>query len=57
MEDPIDYTIRKIAYVIWQERKRRGDADADDAEKNWNLAKKRLRSPSFFDLKRGPHYD
>jgi hypothetical protein len=37
-----DANIRRVAYVIWKERKRRGDEDADDEVKNWNLAISRL---------------
>ena len=39
--------IRKVAYVIWKERKRRGDADADDEKKNWELAVARLYSQYY----------
>jgi hypothetical protein len=39
--------IRKVAYVIWKERKRRGEEDADDSVKNWNLAISRLYSQYY----------
>ncbi|MFA4991384.1 MAG: hypothetical protein WC569_02270 [Candidatus Omnitrophota bacterium] len=38
----IEEAIKHTAYVIHQERKRRGDPDADDDKKNWRLAKERL---------------
>jgi hypothetical protein len=44
-----DDNVRKVAYVIWKERKRRGDADADDEKKNWELAISRLYSKYYLD--------
>lgn len=38
----IEDAIRRTAYVIWQERTRQGDPDADDEQKNWRLAQERL---------------
>ena len=35
--------LEKLAYRIWLKRKKRGELDADDSRKNWNLAKKLLK--------------
>ena len=32
------------AYIIWQERKRFGDPDADNANDNWFRAEQRLKT-------------
>ena len=37
-----DESIRRLAYVIWKNRKYSGESDADDEAKNWALAKMSL---------------
>jgi hypothetical protein len=42
MRECSEDTIKRVAYVIWQERTRLDEPDANDEIKNWFLAKKRL---------------
>ncbi|MEI8350106.1 MAG: hypothetical protein WCI77_08120 [Candidatus Omnitrophota bacterium] len=42
MSEAKEETIKRLAYVIWQERIRRGEPDGGDAEKNYFMAQKVL---------------
>jgi hypothetical protein len=39
MTEEKDEAIRRLAYVVWQDRCRRGDPCANDEKQNWLIAK------------------
>lgn len=46
--------IEREAFLIWKERKRRGDSDADDADKNWFMAVEKLIQNYYDEIYRIP---
>lgn len=54
-----DIVIRPVAYIIYLERKRAGDPNADNEKENWDRAIERLKKEDFrsiMDLKLQHNY-